>query len=88
MRLFARLENDVVKELHQTETDIEGKFHAALQFVEVTGQDIKEGFVKTAQGFVKPPEPANTAPPPPTLAELQATLAHLTSQIATLAAKA
>lgn len=83
MRIFARIEDGVVRELHQAEDAIEGRFHAALRWVEVTGSEVGEGFVETAEGFARPAVVA-VAEVRPTLATLQAELAVLSARIAAL----
>ena len=83
MRVFARIEDGVVRELHATEQDVAEKFHAALRWVEVTGQEIAEGLRETEQGFVRPVESV-VAAVVPTVASLQAELAALSARIASL----
>ena len=84
MRVFARIENGIVQELHTAESDVSEKFHAALRWVEVTGQAVAEGFRETVGGFERQLEPKHQLPVPPTLAGLQAELAGLAARIATL----
>ena len=84
MRVFARIEDGVVRELHWAEADISGRFHAALRWVEVTGRDVKEGFRETEAGFVAPVEEAVEAVMEPTIGELQAAVAELGARIAAM----
>jgi hypothetical protein len=81
--MFARIEDGVVRELHAAEDAIEGRFHAALRWVEVTGQEVEEGFVESGEGFVRPAEAA-VAAVAPSLASLRAELAALSARIAAL----
>lgn len=83
MRMFARIEDGVVRELHAAEEDIAERFHAALRWVEVTGQQVEEGFRETEAGLVRPVA-AVEAVVAPTVAELQAELAALAARIASL----
>jgi hypothetical protein len=62
MRIFARIENGVVKELLHTEEDIAGKFHAALRWVEVSGQEVREGWEEKVAGVITPPAGVAVAP--------------------------
>ncbi len=84
MRVFARIEDGVVRELHRAEADVSGRFHAALRWVEVTGRDVREGFLETAAGFVAPVELAAEAVVEPTIGELQAAVAELAARIAAM----
>ncbi len=83
MRIFARIEDGVVRELHATEQAIEGRFHAALRWVEVTGEAVEQGFRETAEGFERPVEAA-VAAVAPSVATLRAELAALAARVAAL----
>jgi uncharacterized protein YceH (UPF0502 family) len=90
MRVFARIEDGVVRELHRTEEGIAGKFHPALRWVEVTGARVEERFRETEQGFAAPVEHAAEAAaeaPGAALAALRTQLAALQARIEALAAQ-
>lgn len=84
MRIFARIENETVQELLQTEHDVRTLFHPALSWMDVTDvTGIASSWRYAAGAFSAPPR--NEPPQQPSLADLQARLAELQQQIAAAA---
>lgn len=86
MKTYARVDAGVVAELYWTDTALDGLFHPALRWADVTGLPAQVGWVEEDGGFAAPP-PAADMLLPPTLGALQAQLATLAAQIATLQAQ-
>jgi hypothetical protein len=87
MKTYARIDAaGVVAELLTTDADPAKMFHRALRWQDVTGLNVRVGWVKAGAGFVAPPP--STAPSTVSdLAALQAQIATLSAQIAVLQAK-
>ena len=85
MKAYARIEDGAVAEIIHTTGDIEALFHPALQWVEVTGRDLRVGWRMGADGaWAAPPVPALAMPLPPSLSDLVAELAALKADVAQL----
>jgi hypothetical protein len=87
MKTYARIHNNLVAELLETDGDITSMFHPALVWVDVSQHaNIAEGWQFDGTNFTPPPV-SPPAAPAPTIAGLQAQLAVLSVQLATLSGK-
>ena len=87
MKMYARIQDGLIAELLQTDSDITSLFNPALTWVDVSSlSDIAEGWHFDGTNFTRP-SPLPPAAPGPTITELQTQLAALSAQIAALTGK-
>jgi hypothetical protein len=84
MKTYARLEDNVVKELFTTDSAICSLFHPSLIWIDVTGKVMEVGWVRVEGGGFAAPPPPEPGPAIPTLADLVAELADLRATLAQL----
>jgi hypothetical protein len=84
MKTYARIEDNMVRELVTTDTEIATLFHPSLRWVDVTGNDVQVGWVVVAGGGFAAPPAAQPMPMPPRLADLVAEIADLQAKLAAL----
>ena len=88
MKKFARILDGRVVEITSGDTDIVGKFHPDLVWVDASAADgVCEGWSYDNASFAAPP-PASPAPVQPGLPELRAQLAALLARVEALAGPA
>ena len=85
MKMYARIENNVVAEILSTTGAIGTLFHPSLHWVEVTEIAVQIGWVQGEDGkFAPQPLLAEAPPLAPSLAELLAEINTLKAQVAQL----
>ena len=88
MSSYARVENETVREIVTTESDIAALFHPALTWVDVTGRDVQVGWVRVAGREFAPPPPPVPVQLAPTLTDLLSEIAALRAQVALVNSRA
>ena len=86
MKMYARVEQGVVRELVETDQPIESLYHPGLFWMDVWGvPGVCPGWIRTQEGFL-PPEPEKVAAAKPTIgiAELVSRLNELRKDIQAL----
>ena len=88
MKVYARLESNVVVELFKTNVLIGNLFHPDVRWIDVTDiSGIRPGWRHDGVGFA-PAAPTVLQPSPPSLSELAGEIAELKSQFIALLASA
>lgn len=87
MRTYARIQDGVVAELLETDSDVAKLFPAELVWVEVsTEPNIRDGWRYDGSSFAPPGDVQGTVSLP-TISELQAELAQLSAKLTALASQ-
>jgi hypothetical protein len=80
MPIYARISNGVVAEMLTLDGPIAGRFHPSLTWIDVSGKNVRTGWLAKDGTFTEPPEPI-AALVLPSLASVQAQLAELSAQV-------